>query len=244
VQFYDIQRSVHYDLDYQVKPMDVVFISYDEPSAEKRYLSLKERIPRTKWCKGVKGQTLAYMTAATMSDTDYFFAVFPKNDVAEEFDFTFQPDRLRDPCHYIFDCYIPPIDLRYGWGAIVLYNKKLVLQTNKPDLDFTMSKSHHHVPILSAISNCNETPLLAYRSSFREIIKLLQMKPTVESKFRLKKWLTLGKGTNANWLQQGAIDGKDYYNKYKDDYSKLMYSYDYEWIKSKLKSSYPTETWD
>lgn len=244
VQFYDIQRSVHYDLDYQVKPMDVVFISYDEPSAEKRYLSLKERIPRAKWCKGVKGQTLAYMTAATMSDTDYFFAVFPKNDVAEEFDFTFQPDRLRDPCHYIFDCYIPPIDLRYGWGAIVLYNKKLVLQTNKPDLDFTMSKSHHHVPILSAISNCNETPLLAYRSSFREIIKLLQMKPTVESKFRLKKWLTLGKGTNANWLQQGAIDGKEYYNKYKDDYSKLMYSYDYEWIKSKLKSSYPTETWD
>ena len=243
-QFYDIQRSVHYDLDYDVKPMDIVFISYDEPSAEQRYNKLKERFPRAKWCKGVLGQTLAYITAASMSDTDYFFAVFPKNQLADDFDFSFQPDRLRNPCHYIFDCYIPSIDLRYGWGGVILYNKDLVYKTTKPDLDFTMSQAHHSVPLLSAISNCNETPLLAYRSSFREVIKLLQMKPTVESQYRLKKWLALGTGVNAEWLHRGAVDGKVHYETYKDDYTKLMYSYDYEWIKDKLKSSYPAETWD
>jgi len=243
-QFYDIRRSVNYDLDYSVKPMDIVFISYDEPSAESRYKKLKAKFPRAKWCKGVTGQTLAYITAASMSDTDYFFAVFPKNELADDFDFSFQPDRLRNPCHYIFDCYIPIIDLRYGWGGVILYNKDLVYKTTKPDLDFTMSQAHHSVPILSAISNCNETPLLAYRSSFREVIKLLQMKPTVESQYRLKKWLTMGKGVNAEWLHRGAVDGKEYYETYKDDYTKLMYSYNYEWIKDKLKSSYPTETWD
>jgi len=243
-QFYDIQRSVHYDLDYDVKPMDIVFISYDEPSAEQRYNKLKERFPRAKWCKGIMGQTLAYITAASMSDTDYFFAVFPKNELSEDFDFSFQPDRLRNPCHYIFDCYIPSIDLRYGWGGVILYNKDLVYKTTKPDLDFTMSQAHHSVPLLSAISNCNETPLLAYRSSFREVIKLLQMKPTVESQYRLKKWLALGTGVNAEWLHRGAVAGKAHYETYKDDYTKLMYSYDYEWIKDKLKSSYPAETWD
>ena len=243
-QFYDIQRSVHYDLDYDVKPMDIVFISYDEPSAEQRYNKLKERFPRAKWCKGIMGQTLAYITAASMSDTDYFFAVFPKNELADDFDFSFQPDRLRNPCHYIFDCYIPSIDLRYGWGGVILYNKDLVYKTTKPDLDFTMSQAHHSVPLLSAISNCNETPLLAYRSSFREVIKLLQMRPTVESQYRLKKWLALGTGVNAEWLHRGAVDGKAHHETYKDDYTKLMYSYDYEWIKDKLKSSYPAETWD
>ena len=243
-QFYDIQRSVHYDLDYDVKPMDIVFISYDEPSAEQRYNKLKGRFPRAKWCKGVLGQTLAYITAASMSDTDYFFAVFPKNELADDFDFSFQPDRLRNPCHYIFDCYIPSIDLRYGWGGVILYNKDLVYKTTKPDLDFTMSQAHHSVPLLSAISNCNETPLLAYRSSFREVIKLLQMKPTVESQYRLKKWLALGTGVNAEWLHRGAVDGKAHYETYKDDYTKLMYSYDYMWIKDKLKLSYPAETWD
>ena len=243
-QFYDVKRSIHYDLDYKIKPMDIVFISYDEPSAESRYKKLKSKFPRAKWCQGVRGQTLAYITAANMSDTDYFFAVFPKNELADDFDFSFQPDRLRNPCHYIFDCYIQSIDLRYGWGGVILYNKDLVYKTTKPNLDFTMSQAHHSVPILSAISNCNETPLLAYRSSFREVIKLLQMKPTVESQYRLKKWLTLGKGKNKEWLHRGAIDGKAHYQLYKNDYTKLMYSYDYEWIKDKLKSSYPTETWD
>jgi len=243
-QFYDFTRSVHFDMEYNIKPMDIVFISYDEPSAEKRYDKLKRRFPRAKWCKGVQGQTLAYMKAASMSDTDYFFAVFPKNELVEEFDFQFQPDRLRNPCHYIFDCHIPVIDLRYGWGGIILYNKDLVLKTTNPKLDFTMSQAHHSVSMLSAISNCNETPLLAYRSAFREVIKLMQMKPTVESQYRLKKWLTIGKGENAKWLHRGALDGKCYYETHKDDYSKLMYSYDYEWIKEKLRLSYPTQTWD
>lgn len=243
-QFYDVKRSVHYEMEYPVKPMDIIFISYDEPSAEVRYKKLKEKFPRAKWCRGVRGQTLAYVTAANMSETDYFFAVFPKSELAEGFDFSFQPDRLRNPCHYIFDCYIPSIDLRYGWGGIILYNKRLVIKTTNPKLDFTMSQAHHSVPILSAISNCNETPLLAYRSSFREVIKLLQMKPTVESTYRLKKWCTLGKGENAEWLHKGAVDGRKYYEEHKDDYSKLMCSYDYEWIKDYFRSLYPEQTLD
>lgn len=243
-QFYDIGRHVNFDLEYDTKLMDIVFISYDEPSAEQRYHNLKQRFPRAKWCKGVSGQTLAYITAASMSDTDYFFAVFPKGDVAEDFNFDFQPDRMKNPCHYIFDCYIPCIDLRYGWGGVILYNKQLVMKTTQPSLDFTMSQAHTSVPILSAISNCNETPLLAYRSAYREVIKLLQMKPTVESSYRLKKWLTLGKGKNAEWLHKGATDGKQYYEQHKDDYGKLMYSYDYEWIKGCFKSLYPEQILD
>ena len=243
-QFYDIQRSVHYDLEYEVKPMDIIFISYDEPSAEKRYNKLKEKFPRSKWVKGVQGQTLAYLSAAMLSETDYFFAVFPKSELAPGFDFSFQPDRLRNPCHYIFDCHIPVIGLRYGWGGVILYNKNLVFKTPRPGLDFTMSQAHHSVPILSAISNCNETPLLAYRSSFREVIKLLQMKPTVESKYRLMKWSTLGKGDNAEWIYQGAIDGKEHYDTYKDDHTKLMYSYDFQWIRDQFRSLYPEKTSD
>jgi len=243
-QLYDIKRSVHYELEYDVKPMDIVFISYDEPSAEKRYKKLKEKFPRAKWVKGQPTQTLAYLAAAMSSDTDYFFAVFPKSELAPDFDFSFQPDRLRNPCHYIFDCHIPVIDLRYGWGGVILYNKKLVFKTPKPGLDFTMSQAHHSVPILSAISNCNETPLLAYRSSFREVIKLLQMKQTVESKYRLKKWSTLGNGDNAEWIYRGAVDGKKHYEQYKDDYTKLMYSYDFEWIRDQFRSLYPEKTSD
>ena len=70
------------------------------------------------------------------------------------------------------------------------------------------------------------------------------MKPTVESTYRLKKWSTLGKGDNAQWIYRGALDGKEHYKKYKDDYNRLMYSYNYEWIKKKFKYLYPAQTLD
>ena len=119
-----------------------------------------------------------------------------------------------------------------------IYNKDLTLKTVQPGLDFTLSQSHDVVPILSTISNCNETPLLGWRTAFREVIKLLSMKTTVESRYRLKKWCTLGKGENAEWIYKGAQDAKKYFEANKD----LKLSYNFEWLRDYFKSLYPTET--
>ncbi|MEK9699285.1 MAG: hypothetical protein VW270_26140, partial [Candidatus Poseidoniales archaeon] len=99
--FYDFDRIVNYDLDYRVSPMDIIFLSYDEPNADENWKKLKQKYPRAKRVHGVAPRTLAYLTAAGESKTDYFFAVFPTIDLEESFDFSFQPDRLKEPCHYI-----------------------------------------------------------------------------------------------------------------------------------------------
>ena len=237
-QFYDIERHVNFEKDYPVRPMDIIFISYDEPSAEARFNTLKSKYPRAKWVKSVTGQTLAYMTAASLSETDYFFAVFPKLEIVDGFKFDFQPDRMKEPCHYIFHCKNPVNDLEYGHGAVLLYNKELTMKTNKPGLDFTLSQAHEVVPILSAINHFNETPWLAWRTAFREVVKLCQSVPTVESKYRLKKWCQLGKGKNAEWVSKGANDAKEFYNKYRDNYDKLMLSYNFEWLKQHYEQKY------
>lgn len=237
-QFYDIDRIVNYELEYNVNPMDIIFISYDEPSAEKRFNTLKAQYPRAKWCKGVEGQTLAYITAAIMSKTEYFFAVFPKLEILDSFKFDFQPDRMKNPCHYIFNCKNPVNGLEYGHGSVLLYNKKLVLETTKPGLDFTLSAPHDWVPILSAINHYNETPWLAWRTAFREVIKLCQNKPTVENRHRLKKWTSVGEGKNGEWSLKGANDAQQYYQEHGSDYDKLMLSYDFEWLRKFYESKY------
>jgi hypothetical protein len=79
---------------------------------------------------------------------------------------------------------------------------------------------------------------MSWRTTFREVIKLLQMKPTVESKYRLMKWCELGKGDNADWVYKGAHDAKDYYKKNSDNYDKLMLSYNFEWLKQYYESKY------
>ena len=233
-QYYDIDRIVNYDLDYNTRPMDIIFISYDEPGAEKRFNKLKSRFPRAKWSKGVQGQTFAYMAAANLSSTEYFFAVFPKIDLVDSFDFSFQPDRLKNPCHYIFDCYNEVIDCTYGHAGVILYNKHLVMTTTDPGLDFTMSQAVTSVPILSAVSKLDETPWLAWRTAFREVIKLKLQKPTVENSFRLKKWTTLGKGVQAEWVYKGAIDGVKFIEEGNDPFK----SYNFDIIKKIFEERY------
>ena len=237
-QFYDIDRHVHFELDYDTQPMDIVFLSYDEPTAESQYKKLKDRFPRAKWCKGVNMRSLAYITAAQMSNTDYFFFVTPKQDIVDSFNFDYQPDRLKNPCHYIFNARNPVNGLEYGHGAVLLYNKKLVMQTARPGLDFTLSAAHDYVPILSCVNRFNQTAIMSWRTTFREVLKLLQMKPTVESKYRLKKWMQLGSDKYADYVYLAAKDATEYYQQHKHDMTALQKSFELDWLNEQFKQKY------
>ena len=235
-QLYDIDRQVHFNLDYARRPMDIVFLSYDEPSAEKYWKALKDAYPRAKRIQGVKGRTQAYHAAAAMSETAYFFAVFPTIDLDPTFDFTFQPDRLREACHYIFHAKNPVNGLSYGHRAVILYNKHLCLATIHPSLDFTLSQPHTVIPQVCGTSHFNLTPEISWRVAFREVLKLCEMKPTVESRFRLKKWCELGVGNYADLVQKGALDAVEYYQEVNGDKNALQLSYELDWLKEKFKS--------
>ena len=143
---------------------------------------------------------------------------------------------MREACHYIFHCKNPVNGLEYGHRAVILYNKFLCLSTIHPNLDFTLSQPHTVIPQLCGTSNFNVTPEISWRVAFREVIKLCEMKPTVESKHRLKKWCELGKGSYALLVQRGALDAVAYYKEVKGDKRALMQSYELEWLKEKFKS--------
>ena len=112
------------------------------------------------------------------------------------------------------------------------------MKTARPGLDFTLSQPVSSVKILSAVNKLDETPLLAWRTAFREVIKLLHSKPTVETNYRLKKWLEPGKGDNAEWVLRGATDAQEYYQTCNSNYKQLMLSYDFGWLKQYYESKY------
>ena len=63
------------------------------------------------------------------------FNDYPKNheidnslEVDYLFDWSWQPDRLQQPKHYIFHARNPVNNLEYGHQAMIAYNKKLVLE--------------------------------------------------------------------------------------------------------------------
>jgi hypothetical protein len=106
--------------------VDIVFIDNGEPMAEYNWLQLPQttvpnRIHRS---SGVTGRVAAYQAAARLSTTPWFFAVFAKLCVDENFDWAWQPDRMQEPKHYIFHACNPINDLVYGHQAAIAYNKK------------------------------------------------------------------------------------------------------------------------
>ena len=221
---------------YTDSPLDVVFIDNGEPNADANYNHLKWAAERANGIKihrstGVNGRVAAYRAAAELSTTPWFFAVFAKLEVSTSFDWTWQPDRLQEPKHYIFHATNPVNGLEYGHQAMIAYNKELVLTNTAEGLDFTLDQAHEVVPIVSGTAYYNDTPWMAWRTAFRECIKLKDSLPNVENEYRLNQWLTRD-NTEGQWSRQGAEDAIEYYTAVAGDFTELKRSYDWAWLAS------------
>ena len=244
-------QSQIYDYPYIIKQkqeyltpnlLDIIYISNGEPEAERWYTHLAQTCGREiKRVIDVNGRSQAYKAAAELSVTPWFWAVFAKLEVNPDFDWAWQPDWLQEPKHYIFNSRNPVNGLEYGHMGVIAYNKKLVLETDDWGLDFTLSRAHAVVPRLSAVAHYNTTPELTWRTAFREVIKLkddVEKTASVESDYRLDTWLSFGDGDYAEFSILGAKDAVDYYNKVNGDYTELMRSYEWAWLREHYSSKY------
>jgi hypothetical protein len=68
-----------------ITSFDIVFLSYDEPNADKNYANLLEKAPWAKRVHGVKGFDNAHKEAARVAETDRFITVDADNIVRDDF---------------------------------------------------------------------------------------------------------------------------------------------------------------
>lgn len=222
------------------QPLDIVYISNGEPEAEKHYqhlLKTAKSSNKIHRINGVNGRTAAYKAAANASTTAWFFAVFAKLEVDQAFDWTWRPDAIKGPMHYIFHAQNPVNGLEYGHMAMVAYNKSLTLATEHTGLDFVMTKPHMIVPVLSGVARYNQDAIVTWRTAFREVVKL-RHNGQPESEYRLRKWTSAGTGAYAEWSQRGARDGVAYYADCNGEFEQLKLSYDWAWLNQYFQKKY------
>jgi hypothetical protein len=219
---------------YNDQLLDIVFIDNGEPTADNNWNNLlqiaaqgKNMIHRS---SEVNGRVAAYHAAAQLSTTPWFFAVFAKLEVESEFDWAWQPDRMQEPKHYIFHARNPVNGLIYGHQAMIAYNRRLVLENTGTGLDFTLDSTHEVVPIISGTARYDATPWMAWRTAFRECIKLRASLPDVENEYRLNQWLK--ENEHSIWSHTGARDAVEYYESVGGALSELRKSYDWTWLAS------------
>src|SRR6056300_1747051 len=70
---------------FRVIDHDIIYLSYDEPNAEKNYADLVSKVPWAKRVHGVKGSDAAHKECARISETDRFITVDGDNTVKEDF---------------------------------------------------------------------------------------------------------------------------------------------------------------
>ena len=114
---------------------------------------------------------------------------------------------------------------------MIAYNKNLVLTNTGEGLDFTLDSAHEVVPILCGTAEYAHTPWMAWRTAFREVLKLKDSLPDVENEFRLRNWLTVD-DTAGKWSMKGAEDAIEYYESVDGAIEKLKKSYDWSWLAS------------
>lgn len=210
--------------------MDIVYIMNGEKDAEKNLEKLRSLdLPNNiHVIKDVKGRANAYKAAANVSTTPYFYAVFAKIDVNPNFDFSWCPATCND-IHYIFSITNPVNGLEYGHQAIILYNKKLVLENKADQLDFTLAQPYHYISRNSGIAVYNTDAISTWRTAFREVLKL----KVYQDEDKINKWLT-GDSTQPyyDYSIKGAKDAIDYHNSVNGDMEQLLLSYEWEWLHS------------
>ena len=211
---------------------DIVFISYDEENADKNWEKLILKFPRAHRIHGVPNMLAALKQAANTVITPYFYAVFAKTNINEEFDFNYNPDYLKEKSNYVFRAYNPVLDCSYGHGGIVLYNTEWLRNVESYEGDLTMSLPVVSVPVDSCVNNYDETPWSAWRTAFREVYKLHnKLDKSIEDQYHLHLWLTCDRGVNGKWSKLGALHA----TKVAIDSKKLN---DWEWLKEEFNQCY------
>jgi hypothetical protein len=233
-QVYDYQWIDKKHKPAEAHPLDIVFISNGESNAEKNWEYLNRvhkgnnRIVRV---DGVKGRAEAYRSSLEASNTDWAFCVFAKLEINPDFDWTWQPDRLQQAKHYIFHAKNPVNGLVYGHMAMIAYNKKLVAVNQAQGLDFTLDQAHEVVPLLSGVARYADDPWIAWRSAFRECLKLKHSLPNIDNNYRLSQWLKADTTSAvAGWSAIGAQDAVDYYESVDGDFASLRLTYEWQWL--------------
>ena len=197
--------------------LDVIFISYNEPNAEKNWLRVLEKSPRAYRVNGIKGIVNAHKCAAELAATDMFYVVDGDAYLSDDWRFDYQPSIFDRNCVHVWRSSNPVNGLEYGYGGVKLLPKKLTLLVDDkvPDMTTSISPEFKIMNKISNTTNFNTSEFNAFRSAFRECAKLagniMKRQLMRESKKRLDIWCTVGKNQlYGAWAIAGAMAGKKF----------------------------------
>jgi hypothetical protein len=243
----------------KIVEQDIIFLSYDEPNAEKNFADLCQKIPWAKRVHGVKGSDAAHKACADLSETENFVTVDGDNVIDPDFlNLKIDVDELGLTKEHVFSWCgkIHVNGLMYGNGGLKLWNKDFVTnmkthensdKNDTPSLvEFCFDNRYYQFNENYSTSFTNESPFQAWRAGFREGVKMsLDQGKKVsyinsiwwQNYERLLIWSSIGADVkNGLWSIYGAREGCYLTNCTDWDYTQVR---DFEYLTEKWNENYP-----
>jgi len=217
---------------------DIIFISYNEPNADKNFSILKERFPLAKRVHGVKGIHQAHIAAAKKAFTKMFWVVDGDAEIANTFNFDYKVDDYNLETVHVWRSRNPVNGLEYGYGGVKLLPKKLTLEmdVNSTDMTTSISSKFKAMDSVSNVTRFDTDPFTSWRSAFRECVKLassvIDRQDCVETESRLYTWCTVGSDKN---VIQGALAGNRYGRENAGNNPALSLINDFDWLMNQFE---------
>ncbi len=232
-----MRSPVNYTPEY-----DIVFIHNNESGAEENFNRVKERFPRAKELAGIKGIHNAHIEASKLCSTDYFWVVDGDAIIHDDFNFDYAGVSFYEqPTVRVFRAINPVNNLVYGHGGVKLLPRLATLRMNTDNIDMTtsISKLYEPVNIVSNIHKFNTDEFSAWRTAFRECVKLssqvIDRQQSSETLTRLYTWCSTGSEEQyGKETIRGALMGKLYGDINKDNQENLQLINNYEWLKTRM----------
>ncbi len=249
----EIEFKVIYKDFIKDSSYNVFFLSYDENNFNKNLRQIKEKRSDVKIVHGVKGIFNAHLAAAKQSTTDFFWVVDADATIIDAFDFNYKVPEWDFDVVHIWKSINPINFLEYGYGGVKLIPKHLLLNADiETAVDVTTSIGAK-IKIMDEISNINNfatSPLIAWRSAFRECVKLssgvIARQHQEETNFRLDTWCNKGGDRPlGEYVKGGASAGRWFGETYKGNKEMLARINDYDWLALEFESHikmFPPET--
>jgi len=218
---------------FKVTDCDIVYLSYDEPNAEKNYADLLTKVSWAKRVHGVDGSDSAHKACARLSETERVIVVDGDNTIRPEFlkqEIDFKDEVDLDKSVISWGARNTINGLIYGNGGIKCWPTQLVLdmkthenaesENAKTQVDFCWDINYIQIDSCMSDVHNNATPQQAWRAGFREGVKmgLLEGSKAVPNNFskqvhwknfhRLLVWMHVGLDVkNGDWAIYGARQG-------------------------------------
>ena len=208
---------------------DIIFLSYDEPNAEKNYADLLSKVPWAKRVHGVEGSDAAHKACAAISETENFITIDGDTIIDPKFlQVELDLDELGATPEHQFS-WAGKIDingLKYGNGSIKMWTRDFVnnMQTHEnsdgsdeTNIEFCYFDKYLQLNENYSTSIISSTPQQAWRAGFREGVKMSLNRGKVvddlktiwwQNYNRLLIWTMIGADVeNGLWAILGARAG-------------------------------------